>query len=213
MSNRVACRVAGFTQLLSGLVRPNRSKGTLVPPLRELCPDRSRRPTDSAPINLTHGASRGRCEDGAPSPLLVAAERRCYTSGESPTADGPFYCSFKAIGNSNPIPCQPSGESTRNMSYVTILRKPEVQLDHLIIAFGGWADAGESATTAIKFLQRRMEAAKFAEVDPEEFYDFTQTRPYTTRTRDGRRRVTWPANDFSYWVGPDQAAGGMTSWA
>ena len=96
------------------------------------------------------------------------------------------------------------------MSYVTILRKPEVQLDHLIIAFGGWADAGESATTAIKFLQRRMEAAKFAEVDPEEFYDFTQTRPYTTRTRDGRRRVTWPANDFSYWVGPDQAAGGMT---
>ena len=96
------------------------------------------------------------------------------------------------------------------MSYLTILRKPEVQLDYLIIAFGGWADAGESATTAIKFLQRSLQSTKFAEVDPEEFYDFTQTRPYTTRMRDGRRRVTWPANEFSYWVGPDQAKGAMT---
>ncbi len=96
------------------------------------------------------------------------------------------------------------------MSYVTTLRQPEVPLDYLLIAFGGWADAGESATTAIKFVQRVMGAAKFAEVDPEEFYDFTQTRPYTTRTRDGRRRVTWPANEFSYWAAPDQSGGGMT---
>ena len=75
------------------------------------------------------------------------------------------------------------------MSYLTILHKPKIKLDSLIIAFGGWADAGDSATTAIKFLQRRLQAQKFAEMDPEEFYDFTQTRPYTTRRRDGRRRV------------------------
>ena len=80
----------------------------------------------------------------------------------------------------------------------------------MIIAFGGWADAGESATTAINFMQRQLQAKKFAEIDPEEFYDFTQTRPYTSRTRDGRRRVHWPANEFFYWVGPGPAKGAMT---
>ncbi len=96
------------------------------------------------------------------------------------------------------------------MSHLKILREPEVDLECLIIAFGGWADAGESATTAIKFMQRQLGAKKFAEIDPEEFYDFTQTRPYTTRTRDGRRRVQWPENEFSYWVGADPSKGAMT---
>ena len=96
------------------------------------------------------------------------------------------------------------------MNYLTISREPEVELDYLIIAFGGWADAGEAATTAIKFMQRKLQAKKFAEIDPEEFYDFTQTRPYTTRTRDGRRRVQWPANEFSYWVAPGRTKGAMT---
>ncbi len=96
------------------------------------------------------------------------------------------------------------------MSYLTILQHPEVELEHLIIAFGGWADAGESATTAIKFMQRQLGARKFAELDPEEFYDFTQTRPYTIRTRDGGRRVQWPANEFSYWVAPGSNKGCMT---
>jgi proteasome assembly chaperone (PAC2) family protein len=96
------------------------------------------------------------------------------------------------------------------MSDLTVLRQPEVELDHLVIAFGGWADAGESATTAIKFMQRQLGAQKFAELDPEEFYDFTQTRPYTSRTRDGRRRVHWPANEFSYWVAPGSSKGCMT---
>ena len=96
------------------------------------------------------------------------------------------------------------------MSYLTVFQQPEVKMEHLIIAFGGWADAGESATTAIKFLQRHFEAKKFAEIDPEEFYDFSHTRPHTTRTRDGRRRIHWPANKFSYWVGSDRNKGAMT---
>ena len=96
------------------------------------------------------------------------------------------------------------------MSYLTILRQPEFQLDCLIIAFEGWADAGESASTAIKFLHRKLQAKKFAEIDPEEFYDFTHARPYTSRTRDGRRRIQWPANDFFYWAGPGSGKGAMT---
>ena len=95
------------------------------------------------------------------------------------------------------------------MSYLTIHNKPQVPLDYLVLAFGGWADAGDAATTAIKFLQRKLAAKKFAEIDPEEFYDFAQTRPYSSRTRDGRRRLHWPANDFSYWTAPDSGKGVM----
>lgn len=95
------------------------------------------------------------------------------------------------------------------MSYLTIHHQPQVPLDYLILAFGGWADAGDAATTAIKFLQRKLAAKKFAEIDPENFYDFAQTRPYSSRTRDGRRRLHWPANDFSYWTAPDSGKGAM----
>ncbi len=82
--------------------------------------------------------------------------------------------------------------------YVTIHETPGVKLERLILAFGGWPDAAEGATTAVKFLQRKLRAKKFAELDPEEFYDFTQVRPYSSRTKDGRRRVRWPANEFYY---------------
>lgn len=95
------------------------------------------------------------------------------------------------------------------MSYLTIHNQPQVPLDYLVLAFGGWADAGDAATTAIKFLQRKLAAKKFAEIDPEEFYDFAQTRPYSSRTRDGRRRLHWPANDFSYWTAPESGKGVM----
>jgi len=75
-------------------------------------------------------------------------------------------------------------------------------LDHLVIAYGGWPDAAESATNTIKFLLRKLEAKKFAEIDPEEFFVFTQERPRTSRTRDGRRRIHWPANEFYQWTSP-----------
>jgi hypothetical protein len=71
----------------------------------------------------------------------------------------------------------------------------------LIIAYGGWPDAAEGATTTIKYLLRKLQAKKFAEIDPEEFFVFTQERPRSSRTRDGRRRIHWPANEFHYWTG------------
>ena len=82
------------------------------------------------------------------------------------------------------------------MSNLIIHQKPEAKFDHLIVAFAGWPDAGESATSTIKYMLRQLEAVKFAEIDPEEFYDFSQERPRSYRTRDGRRRVRWPANEF-----------------
>jgi proteasome assembly chaperone (PAC2) family protein len=84
------------------------------------------------------------------------------------------------------------------MEHLIIHETPDKKLKHMVVVFSGWADAAEGASSAIKFLQRKLKSKKFAEIDPEEFYDFSQTRPYTSRTRDGKRRIHWPANEFSY---------------
>lgn len=94
------------------------------------------------------------------------------------------------------------------MDFITVTNPPERPLNTLLLAFSGWADAAEGATSALKFLQRKLKSQKFAEFDPEEFYDFSQTRPTTTRTRDGQRHIHWPANEFFHLAGAD-AAGGL----
>ena len=93
--------------------------------------------------------------------------------------------------------------------YLTVHESLDTKLDHLLIAYAGWPDAAESATNTIKYLMRRLQAKKFAEIDPEDFFVFTQERPRSSRTRDGRRRIHWPANEFYHWSG--QGAGSQTS--
>jgi proteasome assembly chaperone (PAC2) family protein len=77
----------------------------------------------------------------------------------------------------------------------------------LIMAFGGWNDAAESATTAVKYLGTSFHAQKFAEIDPEEFYHFGLSRPYV-RFKPGsetEREITWPTTEFSIAQTPDLA--------
>ena len=95
------------------------------------------------------------------------------------------------------------------MDFLSVDHQPERKLTTLLIAFSGWADAAEGATSAVKFLKRKLKAQKFAEFDPEEFYDFTQTRPTSTRTRDGKRHIHWPANEFFHLTNPDTGDGLM----
>lgn len=89
------------------------------------------------------------------------------------------------------------------MDYVILHEEPAVKMDYMVMAFAGWPDAGEGATSALRHLQRTMHARKFAEVDPEEFYDFTQVRPYTSITNEGLRKTTWPANELFYCETPN----------
>lgn len=71
------------------------------------------------------------------------------------------------------------------------LRNPIV-----VAAFGGWSDAADSATTAIKFLVDHWKSQKIAEIEPEDFFVFTDTRP-TVKLRDGvQRTIVWPCNQF-----------------
>ena len=80
------------------------------------------------------------------------------------------------------------------LSFTTI---PTLNRPILLLAFSGWNDAGNSATFAAKFLGQRLGAHKFANLDPEIFYNFVEERP-KVRLRDGEREIIWPANEFSY---------------
>lgn len=71
----------------------------------------------------------------------------------------------------------------------------------LIAAFEGWSDAGDAATGAVEHLWERWGAMTVASIDPEEFYDFTSTRPQVRRDGSGRRIVDWPANEIG-WAEP-----------
>ena len=68
----------------------------------------------------------------------------------------------------------------------------------LVVAFAGWNDAAESATTAARFLARALQTRRIAAIQPEEFYHFGLTRP-EVRFQEGSqtvREVHWPTTDF-----------------
>jgi proteasome assembly chaperone (PAC2) family protein len=67
----------------------------------------------------------------------------------------------------------------------------------------GWADAQEGGSQAVRYLIDHLPATKFAELDPEEFYDFTAVRPHVSYTEDGERILKWPSNEFFYWSSED----------
>ena len=82
---------------------------------------------------------------------------------------------------------------------------PQDKLPTMLVAFAGWPDAAEAATRALRFLVRKLRAKKFAEIDPEEFYDFTHVRPHSRVNRRGERVTRWPQNDFFYFPAEDES--------
>ncbi len=88
------------------------------------------------------------------------------------------------------------------MPFVQYLNEPELRNPVVIAAFAGWNDAADAATTAIKFLIDRWKPVKFAEIEPEEFYDFTETRPTIHDGKGVQRIISWPSNQFLAYVAP-----------
>ena len=85
-------------------------------------------------------------------------------------------------------------------SPLTIHALPEqLRRPVLIMAFAGWNDASEAATTAARTLARAWSAERFATIDPEEFYHFGLSRPHIRFKAGSRteREVIWPATEFS----------------
>lgn len=82
------------------------------------------------------------------------------------------------------------------MEHVRWTARPELRTPVVIAAFEGWNDAGDAATTAARYLVDRWEAELVANVDPEEFYDFTSTRPQVRLDDAGKRQIDWPATEI-----------------
>ncbi len=78
---------------------------------------------------------------------------------------------------------------------------PELEHPNVIAAFTGWNDAGQSATTAVRYLVDSWKAQSFARMDAEEFYSFTDTRPQIRIVDGDERALTWPSNEFYAFAG------------
>ena len=91
------------------------------------------------------------------------------------------------------------------MDDLIVHEQPPHKLPTMVVAFAGWPDASDSATGAVRHLVDGLAATKFAEIDPEEFFDFTSVRPETLVNEEGERIIRWPANEFFYHVDDDPA--------
>ena len=88
------------------------------------------------------------------------------------------------------------------MAFVHYLSRPELRHPVVIAAFTGWNDAADAASTAIRVLMDRWKPEKFAEIESEEFYDFTATRPTVAANKDHVRVISWPSNIFMAYTSP-----------
>jgi hypothetical protein len=73
---------------------------------------------------------------------------------------------------------------------------PNLRQPYLLLTFDGWSNAAGVATAAGKLLVEHLQASRFASIDPEEFYSFTDQRPQALYADNGQREILWPANEF-----------------
>jgi proteasome assembly chaperone (PAC2) family protein len=66
----------------------------------------------------------------------------------------------------------------------------------LVAAFRGWNDGAQGASLAASFLAQSWSAERFADIDPEEFYDFQAVRPHVRLEEGLTRKIDWPENAF-----------------
>jgi len=93
------------------------------------------------------------------------------------------------------------------MDYVEFHREPPSHVPTMVVAFGGWIDAGEAVTGAMRYLVRHLSASSLASIDSEEFFDFTKVRPVVRLTTDGQRTIRWPRTQFWTWQPSASGAG------
>src|SRR5215470_646548 len=94
-----------------------------------------------------------------------------------------------------------------HMDEVEFHCEPPTNLPTMVVAFGGWVDAGEAATSALRFLVRQFAATPLATIDPEAFVDFTTIRPIMRLSAAGERTIRLPRIAFWTWQPPAGGAG------
>jgi len=90
---------------------------------------------------------------------------------------------------------------------IIFTEKPKLRHPYMVCGISGWVDGGEAATGSIKYLARKLEAKRFAEIPIERFHIFQlpgqlSLRPQI-RIEDGvLKEHRFPQNQFFYWINP-----------
>src|ERR671928_178114 len=84
-----------------------------------------------------------------------------------------------------------------------VAARPTLRSPVLISAFRGWNDGGQGASLAAGYLAKTWSAERFAEIEPEGFFDFQATRPHVSLVEGRTRRIDWPDNAFYHASVPD----------
>ena len=71
----------------------------------------------------------------------------------------------------------------------TLVRRPV-----MVVCFNGWFDAAGAASGAARFLQ--ADGPVVASIDPEQFFDFTATRPEVRLDANDERQIVWPTHEL-----------------
>jgi proteasome assembly chaperone (PAC2) family protein len=74
--------------------------------------------------------------------------------------------------------------------------RPALEHPIMITAFRGWNDGGQGASLATGYLAKLWDATRFAEIEPENFFDFQATRPHVSLEDGITRRIDWPSTVF-----------------
>ncbi len=76
----------------------------------------------------------------------------------------------------------------------------------VVVAFGGWNDAGNAATGAVEHLSEIYDAESVFSLDPDDFYDFQVNRPMVQLDDDDVRELVWPTTELRIAELPDGRA-------
>jgi proteasome assembly chaperone (PAC2) family protein len=82
------------------------------------------------------------------------------------------------------------------VSSIEWLERPVLTDPAALIAFGGWGDAGESASMAVERFLEAYDADLVAVFDPDEHFDFQVRRPMVFVDETGARQIEWPENEI-----------------
>jgi predicted ATP-grasp superfamily ATP-dependent carboligase len=89
---------------------------------------------------------------------------------------------------------EPDGATVLQMQPLIWESRPDgLRAPALVCAFTGWNDAGDAASAALRFFGASLGATRFAQIDPEEFYDFQATRPRVAFVDGVSRELQWPS--------------------
>jgi proteasome assembly chaperone (PAC2) family protein len=96
------------------------------------------------------------------------------------------------------------------LDYLRWITRPSLPAPVMLVAFEGWSDAGDAASTAVRFLGEAQRATPFATIDPEVFFDFSSTRPRVQIDDDLQRQIIWPETVLSATTLPESGRGLIT---